>query len=432
MFIGLDVVRLGPCDVTSPFAIIKVSDEHDVQNCNGILGLGYSDRTGSLSFLRTLMSSARPSWHVEQGEDAVLMSNRKFAFLANDKAGELQLGGYDESSVADPVFFTPMLNSSGYAAHVLSLRYNGVELLRSSSSDQRYVIIPDTSASCIMLPSVSPTGSSPSVYSSFLAEYDSNPSGEFEFTVGGLTMQEGGGSGLNEYMQNTTYKFLIPPSKWKPPSGCVEASKSASRIVFGDPIFRSLIVVFDLEGPVYKLGFAAIRHGYSIGKAPMNPWKSRNREFHKITALRHRVRRGSPQSLSRGNFTSSDARSTLSSPGSDLGGDHEVRYLLHLGVGTPMQTVRVILDTSTSLLSLFSKSWSLDQGSNGLYDAFNELKVGTSAKWAWVGLGFLGVILVAVFLPICARRIKRSPANQSATGKKYYTAPVCPGSGMWA
>ena len=59
-----------------------------------------------------------------------VLQRRQIAFMANEYLGELQLGGHDASSISEPLFYTKMLNDSGYGVAVSSFKYNGVEVLR--------------------------------------------------------------------------------------------------------------------------------------------------------------------------------------------------------------------------------------------------------------------------------------------------------------
>jgi hypothetical protein len=52
----------------------------------------------------------------------------------------------------------------------------------------------------------------------------------------------------------------------------VQPFPDANILILGDPIFRSMLVLHDLEPPLYRVGLAAISDTYGIGDAPINPW----------------------------------------------------------------------------------------------------------------------------------------------------------------
>ena len=60
------------------------------------------------------MQSGRPHWNIVQPKEYHVMP-RKFAFTATEELGELQLGGYDPASIAEPMEMFPMAVSSGRA-----------------------------------------------------------------------------------------------------------------------------------------------------------------------------------------------------------------------------------------------------------------------------------------------------------------------------
>ena len=57
------------------------------------------------------LQDARPSWNIQQPPEYHVMP-RKFAFTATEELGELQLGGYDPASIANPMQTFPMAVSS--------------------------------------------------------------------------------------------------------------------------------------------------------------------------------------------------------------------------------------------------------------------------------------------------------------------------------
>ena len=69
------------------------------------MGLDTRHRSKYHCFAST--QDGRPHWNIKQPPDYHVMP-RKFAFTATEELGELQLGGYDPASVAQPMQMFPM------------------------------------------------------------------------------------------------------------------------------------------------------------------------------------------------------------------------------------------------------------------------------------------------------------------------------------
>jgi hypothetical protein len=88
---------------TLRFLLYDGTDKHKhaaFTNTDGVLGLAYSSATGSASLLRTLSQSARTSWGVQQPSEFRRLRPLVFAVFANQKAGELHLGGFDPAAAS--------------------------------------------------------------------------------------------------------------------------------------------------------------------------------------------------------------------------------------------------------------------------------------------------------------------------------------------
>ena len=140
------------------------------------------------------------------------------------------------------------------------------------------------------------------------------------------------------------------------------------------PLYRSLLVLHDLEPPVYRLGLAPIASTYDVGDAPINPWdesgpSERKGRSHsrmgagivKQPAQRKRYYRASvgagvSQRMKR--EVQQMSKKTAESVPLDqhepakvaVEGLMDTRYVINLGIGSPPQTVQVLLDPCLLLL----------------------------------------------------------------------------------
>ena len=83
--------------VKTRLGFIQTCNSATFNHVDGILGFGWYGLNRSASLLKTLSQPSRPGWDLTQTRGFTPMP-RKFAFLANETAGELQLGGYDPSA----------------------------------------------------------------------------------------------------------------------------------------------------------------------------------------------------------------------------------------------------------------------------------------------------------------------------------------------
>ena len=147
-------------------------------------------------------------------------------------------------------------------------RYRGAALLS----------ILDTGSSCIMLPNNTYNGTyRQSPFMAFKHESTENPGLDLDITFG--ICNRLCDAAWNMHLVNTTSRccknFTIPAKRWMYPGGCVQPFNDMNVLILGDPIFRSMLVLHDLEPPVYRVGLAPIHPDYSIGSAPINPWRAK-------------------------------------------------------------------------------------------------------------------------------------------------------------
>ena len=143
------------------------------------------------------------------------------------------------------------------------------------------------------------------------------------------------------------------------------------------PLCRSLLVLHDLEPPVYRLGLAPIASTYDVGDAPINPWdesgpSERKGRSHsrmgagivKQPAQRKRYSRASVgagvSQRMKGEVQQMSKKTAESVPLDQhepakvaVEGLMDTRYVINLGIGSPPQTVQVLLDPCSLLLGLY-------------------------------------------------------------------------------
>ncbi len=182
--------------------------------------------------------------------------------------------------MAEPPFYTRMLNDTGYGVAVSSITYNGVQIIdwTDQYKGSGLLSILDTGSSCIMLPNSTYNGTyKRSPFSAFEEASTSEPGLELDITFG--VCNQHCEASWNAHMPESTTErccknFTIPAKRWMYPGGCVQPFNDMNVLILGDPVFRSMLVLHDLEPPVYRVGLAPIHPDYSIGEAPINPWRT--------------------------------------------------------------------------------------------------------------------------------------------------------------
>ena len=154
---GQDFVQLGSYRVQTRLGLIQSSSSETFtpRQVDGILGFGWFGGNRSASLLKTLSQRDRAGWHVKQAAGFRPMP-RKFSFLANATAGELQLGGYDPAATSGVMWRFPMKGPS-YGVSVYSITYGdggGAEEILNFNSARHggFVGQLDSGTTCVLLP----------------------------------------------------------------------------------------------------------------------------------------------------------------------------------------------------------------------------------------------------------------------------------------
>jgi hypothetical protein len=296
-----DVVTFGPYIVKTRIGVIRKHDPLFLEHCDGILGLGWEPNSTdpSSALIQTLILGNKMEWKIPQPDGFTFLRPRRFALVATHDSGELQMGGYDPEAVLQPPFMMPVTPGYGYGIVLTDLSMCGMSLLPTNVP---FIGILDSGDSCIGLPSekIGYTEDAPInryVTASQLCKAD----GTFNIAVKGHT-------------------FSMPVSEVQRPLGCVKRhSMPHNIIILGDPVFRAFLVLHDftdIDHP--RVGLAPRNHNYAIALDD-------SEKLHLEKSVRH---------------------IPLESQG--IG----VRYYANVGIGTPSQGQRMLVDTGSVLLAV--------------------------------------------------------------------------------
>jgi len=375
-YIGQDVVQLGRYYAKTKFGCITHCDSSDFNGIDGILGLGMPDAA--------LASIPEPLFFAlsdETGDPAnqYILNRRIFTLVGTDSAAELHLGGFDPHSTAHDMKYIRTTSPAEYSVPVSSITLGGHEFLNFASAAQAAgrTSIPgilDSGTSCLVVPDSTLDGL-------FL---------ESPYT----RMMKNLERGEPLYITIGEHQFKIDFHHWwlypneKP---CIQAGPEGFEgILLGDVVFRALVVMFDLTHPRHPvIGLAPRNPGYRLvvegcshvndfkgcveeagpGLGPMTSIKmsvsKRHSRGHGSTYLRaalEKINNIQERALeeAHGEGLNSEGFPDLSPSGGDklltkvpVDFYQQTQYFVNVSVGTPRQTRTVILDTGSSVFSIF-------------------------------------------------------------------------------
>eukprot|EP00282_Hemiselmis_andersenii_P035498 CAMPEP_0169447008 /NCGR_PEP_ID=MMETSP1042-20121227/11289_1 /TAXON_ID=464988 /ORGANISM="Hemiselmis andersenii, Strain CCMP1180" /LENGTH=478 /DNA_ID=CAMNT_0009558533 /DNA_START=20 /DNA_END=1456 /DNA_ORIENTATION=+ len=320
---GQDFAQLGKYRVETRMGMITSCNSANFNDVDGILGFGWANQNRSAAILKTLTQRGRPHWDIEQ-PDSFHEMPRKFAFTATEDLGELQLGGYDPTSIAEPMQLFPMAGFA-YGVNITSIKFGDTELLDFAPGHDAYVGEFDSGTTCVLLPNSTVNGSF--AKSPFQTLYDRQLLGEsfpLVFTIGGRTY-------------DVAFKE------------CVEPASNA--LILGDPWFRKWIVMHDLtDVNNKKMGLALRSPSYQLGvETDTQPELRAFAQFSPLSKLRAN-RKVRPMSLT---MTGEHGNGGVDKVA--LQSQSRVTYNVRLSVGTPPQPMQVIFDTGSFMLAVFAR-----------------------------------------------------------------------------
>ena len=127
-YIGQDIVQLGHYYARTKFGCITRCDSADFNGVDGILGVGMPD-AALASIPEPLMFAI-----TDDTGDPVsqrILKDRKYTFVVDNDAGELNLGAYDHRAIAqgEKMHFFKTTSTAEYSVPITSIKYGDQELL---------------------------------------------------------------------------------------------------------------------------------------------------------------------------------------------------------------------------------------------------------------------------------------------------------------
>uniref|UniRef100_A0A7S0I0E6 Peptidase A1 domain-containing protein n=1 Tax=Hanusia phi TaxID=3032 RepID=A0A7S0I0E6_9CRYP len=361
---GQDMAQLGKYRVETRLGMITHCNSANFNDVDGIIGFGWANQNRSAAILKTLTTKSRPHWDIVQREDFVPMP-RKFAFTADESIGELQLGGYEPDSVAEPMQMFPMAGYA-YGVNVTSIKFGNVELLDFTNNHKAYVGEFDSGTTCLLIPNSTVNGTfKRNPFEVLLNEQNKGGTFPLVYTIGGKT-------------------FEIAYEE------CVEPADTA--MILGDPWFRKWIVLHDLvdlkdkkmglalRNPSYKLGIETDSSATLSERSQYRASKGRSQElaeFNPLSKVRaHRRITTAKSALTMGLYQGQAVDKVA------LESQSRVTYNIKLSIGTPPQPLQVIFDTGSFMLAVFADP--APEGMKPILDAQVGSYEGSESTWGQI------------------------------------------------
>ncbi|EKX36601.1 hypothetical protein GUITHDRAFT_145651 [Guillardia theta CCMP2712] len=396
----LDIVQLGHYYARTKFGCITKCDSADFNGVDGILGLGMPDAA--------LASIPEPLFFAitDDTGDPVsqrILRDRKFTFVVDREAGELQLGAYDHKSIAkgDRMHFFKATSTAEYSIPVTSIKFDGRELLdfeteinpRVPGRESWIPGILDSGTSCLVLPDSTLKGVlRDKPFSTFVSLARNSAQDATKKLPIMITIGHG----------RQSHTFEIPFEDWwldKDSRPCVQTSPPAFMGILvtsdcvapflltarklGDVIFRALVVHFDLTHPTGKKTRKKHnkkhnnKHKKNFNKKHNNAHnQNHNNKKHNhhhldkhknlhllktckqslLSALRKEIAStnlfvldfGIPEGFDDGSHTASGEIDKV-----PLETGLQTQIFINVSIGVPRQTVKVVLDTGSSVFAVF-------------------------------------------------------------------------------
>ena len=374
-YIGQDVVQLGRYYAKTKFGCITHCSSSDFNGIDGILGLGMPDAA--------LASIPEPLFFAlsdETGDPAnqYILNRRIFTLVGTDSAAELHLGGFDPHATAHDMKYIRTTSPAEYSVPVSSISLGGHEFLNFASAAQAAgrTSVPgilDSGTSCLVVPDSTLSGLF--IQSPYTRMMEHLKRGEpLYITIGG-----------HQFDIAFHHWWLYPNEQ-----PCIQPGPDGFEgVLLGDVIFRALVVMFDLthprhpviglapRNPHYRLVIEGCSHVNDFkgcvevqppapgagGLGPMTTMKMSVRKEHARGKGSRYLR--SIASMRERALHAAEGQQGFGFPAlSPSGGDklltkvpvdfyEQTQYFVNVSVGTPRQTRTVILDTGSSVFSIF-------------------------------------------------------------------------------